>query len=110
MNYIYSYRDIIKSVIRYLSLTTTKSKLINPLFIGTRLNSADFEDAIICFWDCMAILKQVYNKKRIFIFMGLMDGYTEKQIAEVLECSRQNINWHKNNFIKEVRRIQKHGK
>lgn len=107
-NYIYSYRDILKAIIKYLCLTTTKSKVINPLYIGTRLNCASFEDTIIGYVDCINVLRNVYDKRKIFIMLAIIDGFTEKQIAQVLCCSRQNINKHKHKLINVVRSIQKY--
>jgi hypothetical protein len=105
-NYIYSYRDILKALLKYQALTVTKSKVINPLFIGSRLNSANFEDIIICYTDAIKILKSIKDYTKIFIFMAIIDGFSENQIADVMECSRQNINKHKHLFIRKIREVQ----
>ena len=109
-NYIYSYRDIIKSLIKYASMTTTKSKVINPLYIGTRLNSADFETTIYQYVDSIRILKLIKDYNKIFIFLAIVEGFSETQIAEVLQCSRQNVNKHKQLLKRQIRSKQLYDK
>jgi hypothetical protein len=108
-NYIYSYRDILKAIIKYLCLTTTKSKVINPLYIGTRLNSASFEDTIIGFVDCRRIIKQAgLPINYIFILLATLDGYTLKQMASVLGLAKSTVCYHRKRCKKLVRSIQKY--
>ncbi len=89
-------------------MTTTKSKVINPLYIGTRLNSADFETTIIHYVDSIRILKLIKDYNKIFIFLAIVEGFSETQISEVLQCSRQNVNKHKQLFKNYLRSVQRH--
>lgn len=106
----YSYKDIIKSLIKKLCFVPTKSKVINPTFVGNRLDCAGWEDTIINYVDTENIVSGINNITLKYILYSTAYGNTEDEIAQDLNCHQSTINRNKYKIIKELRELQLYDK
>lgn len=87
----YDYQDVVKAVVRKISMVSPKSSKISYSLVMSNSYEAGFED-IICGWvDALELLRGIKNIKKKQIIGYKAMGYNNWEIAEILGVSEQAI-------------------
>ena len=105
-SYIYSFKDIVRSLIGKLCFANTKSKIINPNIISTGMNCAGWEDSVISWCDAEYIVNLIYDTEKQYIIYATVNDYTEEEIAQELCCNQSTINRNKHKIESLLRSLQ----